>query len=1048
MRGEFLRPFRRRGRANARPEPVICSSPGREHEERRPNTTLKHFGAILFLLLLAFVAALSWQAWHQEESDTKAELATISQVGARALDSYLGQLEISLKILAEALADQHDQGEMVKVDRARELVAQFHRLHTELVNVVVARADGQILVSANAAGAILPSIAEEESFKNFSRVVFFGIDIGQAMVDPDTGRWIVPVRYRINDSYQNLLYVVSAQVPVDFFASFWKETPITSKAAIGLLRDDGYLLSRYPPSDGMREDQAYGMPLGDVLVDLLRQNGFPTEGVFKGRSAFDGARRLYVTRRLAQHPLTLFVSMPVAQIRNAWWRKVEFSYFLTLIVLLGGTSIYIITSRRQKTYEQSLDDALLAAERASRELDVALDNMSHGLCMFDAAQRLVVANDRYVEMYGLPPDAVRPGTPLTDLIKRLIDMGMVPRDQSDQMAQFAADMAAGKVDQRIREHPDGRTIIVTNRPLAGGGWVATHEDITERRRAEQKLEQTQRFLNAVIEHTPAILSVKHVRTRTYALVNRAASLLFGYASEQMIGRTVHELFGKQQADYFAARDDEAIATRGQPIVHEHTVTGPHNGTRTLSTTKLAILDAHGHPEYLISFSEDITERRRAEASIAYMAHHDPLTGLANRLLLRERMEEALRSDQARLAVLYLDLDHFKSINDTLGHSVGDEFLKVIASRLTRSIREGDTVARLGGDEFVVLLAQVADRSEVEATARRVREAITAPIELEQQNIVADVSIGISMAPNDAVSAEQLLKNSDMALYSAKADGRGTHRFFEPSMDADAQVRRTLEVDLRKALAEGEFELHFQPQVDIASDEIVACEALLRWNHRTRGMIGPNEFIPIAEDTGLITSIGEWVLRAACIQAASWPSNIKIAVNVSPAQFRSSGLLQTVVSALAAANLSPSRLEIEITEAVLLHNNETTLATLAQLDELGVRIALDDFGTGYSSLSYLRNFPFDKIKIDKSFIRDLTENSDSSSIVRAIAGLATELSMTTTAEGVETAEQLMRLREFGCTEMQGFLFSPPLPADDLAAKFFTIHPASARPTQAA
>ncbi len=1035
MRGHVLRRFwTRTGAAQA--SPGAAPSPATEPDGPRPNSTLKHFGAILVLLLLAFVGALSWQAWHQQETDAKAELATISEVGARALDSYLGQLEISLKILAEALSDPN-RSEELSLERARELVGQFHRLHTELANVVVARADGQIVVSANASPDVpLPSIGAEDSFKNFSRVVFFGIDIGQAMIDPANGRWVVPVRYRINDGYQTLRYVVSAHLPVEFFASFWKQTPITRKASIGVLRDDGFLLSQFPLPAGRSDDLSYGTPMEDVLIGMLRDNAFPTQGAFKGTDADDASTRLYVTRRLAQHPLTLFVTMPIAEIRNAWWRKVEFSYFLTAILLLGGASVYIVTSRRQKSYEASLDCALLAAKQASRELDAALDNMSHGLCMFDASRRLVVANDRYVEMYKLRPDDVKPGTALRDLMARLVENGMVAAETADRLDTFFADMAAGRIDQRLREHPDGRTIVVTNRPLGDGGWVATHEDITERRSAEQQLERTQRFLNAVIEHTPAILSVKHVRTRTYALVNRAATLLFGYSSEQMVGQSVHELFNRRQAEFFTARDDEAIARRGQPIVHEHTVAAAHNGKRTLTTTKLAILDASGEPEYLMSFSEDITERRQAEASIAYMAHHDPLTGLANRLLLRERLETALRgiSRGSSVAVLYLDLDHFKSINDTLGHSVGDEFLKAIAIRLSQCVREGDTVARLGGDEFIILLADVADAPQAEAAAWRVREAISTPIDIDQQQIMADVSIGISLAPNDATTAEQLLKNSDMALYKAKADGRGTYRFFEPAMDAQAKARRTLELDLRKALANDEFELHYQPLVNIERNEVVGCEALLRWRHPTRGTVSPAEFIPLAEDTGLIASIGEWVLRTACAQAAGWPSVIKVAVNVSPAQFQSPGLLQIVIGALAAAGLPPSRLELEITEAVLLHDNETTVATIRRLDELGVRIALDDFGTGYSSLSYLRSFPFDKIKIDKSFIHGLSESADAVSIVRAITSLASELQMATTAEGVENAEQLDRLREFGCTEMQGYLFSPPVPAQELAPLF--------------
>jgi diguanylate cyclase (GGDEF)-like protein/PAS domain S-box-containing protein len=612
-----------------------------------------------------------------------------------------------------------------------------------------------------------------------------------------------------------------------------------------------------------------------------------------------------------------------------------------------------------------------------------------------------------------------------------------------------ATLANGKATQDVRELSDGRTIVVTNRPLPDGGWVATHEDVTERRRAERKLEQTQVFLNTVIENMPAILSVKYVRTHTYALVNRAACILLGYASDKMVDRTAQELFSKEQADQFVTRDMEAIRMRGVPMAYESTVTSPGNGKRVLNTTKLTIADANGEPEYLLTFSEDITERRKAESNIAHMAHHDALTGLANRVLLRERLETALLSVHrgGSLAVLYLDLDHFKSINDTLGHSIGDEFLKVIATRLSACVRGSDTVARLGGDEFVILLTGLQEPAEAETLATRVREAIAAPIDLNGHQIVADVSIGISIAPNDATTSEQLLVNADMALYGAKSSGRGTYRFFEPEMDARVKARRALELDLRRALTAGEFELYYQPLVNIERNEIVGCEALLRWHHPERGLIPPGEFIPVAEETGLIASIGEWVLKAACTEAAMWPDHIKVAVNVSPTQFKSRGLALTVVNALEQSGLSPRRLELEITEAVLMQNNDATLATLRHLHDLGVRIAMDDFGTGYSSLGYLRRFPFHKIKIDRTFVNDLSENADSVAIVRAIASLAAELKITTTAEGVETPEQLAKVRELGCTEMQGYLFSRPITARKLS-RFFTINREENREASAA
>jgi diguanylate cyclase (GGDEF)-like protein/PAS domain S-box-containing protein len=432
---------------------------------------------------------------------------------------------------------------------------------------------------------------------------------------------------------------------------------------------------------------------------------------------------------------------------------------------------------------------------------------------------------------------------------------------------------------------------------------------------------------------------------------------------------------------------------------------------------------------------DVTARKQAEARIAYMAHHDALTGLPNRVLFRQRLDDALarlrRAGGAPgLAVHCLDLDHFKSVNDTLGHPVGDLLLKAVAERLGRCVGEEALVARLGGDEFAVIQPIEAGPNAAGALASRLIAVVAAPYDVQGHDVVIGASIGIALAPEDGDTADVLLRNADMALYRAKAEGRGTSHFFEPEMDRQIQARRSLELDLRKAFVSGEFELFYQPLVNLGSNAVTACEALLRWRHPERGMISPMDFIPLAEEIGLIVPLGEWVLRQACAQAATWPGEIKVAVNLSPAQFRSRGVVQAVMSALAHSGLAPQRLELEITESVLLGETDANLATLHRLREIGARISMDDFGTGYSSLSYLRSFPFDKIKIDRSFVRELAERPDCVAIVRAVAGLGASLGIATTAEGVETPEQLDRLRREGCTEVQGFLFSPPLPAGEI------------------
>ncbi|WP_244626736.1 bifunctional diguanylate cyclase/phosphodiesterase [Bradyrhizobium ivorense] len=429
--------------------------------------------------------------------------------------------------------------------------------------------------------------------------------------------------------------------------------------------------------------------------------------------------------------------------------------------------------------------------------------------------------------------------------------------------------------------------------------------------------------------------------------------------------------------------------------------------------------------------EDVTEGRRAQARIEYLAHYDALTNLPNRMLFQRHAEGLLLEPAAReFAILYIDIDEFKRINDTLGHLVGDEFLRSVAEKLRRSVGPNDFIARLGGDEFAIVQHDIASDDDVNGLVARIYQSLRAAFDCHGHRLSGDASIGIAIAPRHGADLFGLLKCADLAMYAAKAAGRRTYRFFDPAMEAQANLRRELEADLRTALAEGGFELHYQPLVDLRSDEVTGCEALLRWRHPVRGMISPAEFVPVAEETGLIEDIGQWVLRTACIEAAAWPAHVRVAVNVSPVQFKSETLSLKVASALAESGLDARRLELEITEAVLIADDDAALVTLGQLRALGVHIALDDFGTGYSSLQYLQRFPFDKIKIDRSFVKEVTRNSGSASIIRAVVSIAADRNMITTAEGVETDQQRDTVQMLGCTQMQGYLFSRPVPAPDL------------------
>ena len=541
----------------------------------------------------------------------------------------------------------------------------------------------------------------------------------------------------------------------------------------------------------------------------------------------------------------------------------------------------------------------------NERLDTALTNMSQGLLMFDGNRKLVIFNSRVAEIYGLPIETIKPGMTTPELMKAAFGRGKVadvdPEGTLALREIIGRERKAGSMVQRLT---DGRSIMLSYRPMPAGGFVITFEDITERLVAEER--------------------IKH------------------------------------------------------------------------------------------------------------LAHYDALTDLPNRVTFYERIASVLsqlrRTDT--VAVFSLDLDHFKAVNDTLGHPIGDLLLKTAADRMRGCVRSEDLVARLGGDEFAVVQVTSAQSPDISALATRLIEVIGAPYDLDGHQVIVGASVGISLAPNDGNKPDTLMKNADLALYRAKADGGGVYRFFEVAMDARMQARRALELDLRKAIVNGEFELYYQPITDVKSGQVTSCEALLRWHHPERGMVAPLEFIPVAEETGLIVPLGEWVLRQACHEAARWSKDVTIAVNLSPVQFKSRNLVPTIISALAASGLPATRLELEITEMVLVQDNDAAFAILHQLRDLGIRIAMDDFGTGYSSLGYLRAFPFDKIKIDQSFIRDLPGKLDSVAIVRAVVGLSSSLGITTTAEGVETNEQLASVTAEGCDEVQGYLFSWPKTAVDV------------------
>ncbi len=668
-----------------------------------------------------------------------------------------------------------------------------------------------------------------------------------------------------------------------------------------------------------------------------------------------------------------------------------------------------------------------AIKNRVQRLNTAVNNMSQGLCMFDADNRLLVWNERYVQMYRVDPRRLRAGCTVRELLEARIAAGTFPLDPARYESDLRAALKKGEAHSIDMELPDGRCIVVVNQPMEEGGWVATHEDVTARVRSERELRKTRAFLDKIIDNVPSAIVVKEVPSLRYLLVNRAAEKQFGHTRDEMIGKTAAEVYPKSQADFINARDREMLDAGREMFFDEHALVTPAGGNRIITTTRLPIIGADGKPEYMIGVIQDVTERKRSEARIAHLAHHDQLTDLPNRAAfnacLQATLERAAGSKEG-FALLCMDLDRFKAINDVFGQATGDVLLREVARRLQLAC-EGAFLARLGGDEFTIITPVGPQPETTEALAERLYAALAEDVAIGDRTVRVGVTIGVSIYPNDGADAPTLIANADAALYRAKMEARGSIRFFEPDMDKRLREKRALQNDLRSAIANDELELHYQPQASMAG-EITGFEALVRWHHPHRGLIPPGQFIPLAEESGLILPLGEWILRSACREAASWPRPLRIAVNLSPVQFQGGDLTGLVHGLLLETGLAPGRLEVEITESVLIGDFSRTVAILRRLKNLGVRIAMDDFGTGYSSLSYLQSFPFDKIKIDRAFISNLGRSPQSAAIVRAVIGLGRGLDVPVVAEGVETEEQRAFLIGESCDEMQGFLIGRPMP----------------------
>jgi diguanylate cyclase (GGDEF)-like protein len=849
-------------------------------------------------LLCAMMIALVWVGvgFHLQVEHSDAERAAVQNSAnlARAFEEHLSrtlnEIDRSLRsIRSNYLLDP----EGFDLRRWLEISRLFDG---NTLQVAIISPEGFIKLSnINSSTAVGTDLRDREHFRRFVNDDSDDLFVSKPVIGRTTGKWSVQLARRITNPDGSFGGVVDASLDPSYLSRFYGSVDVGSEGYVRIVGFDGVVRAV-----GGRSTEALGKDL--TTAALFANFAKQAAGWFYTESGFtDHVPRLVTYRSMKDYPLIVTIGLSTSELFSGVYAKQRWYNLIAValtLVILGLNAISVRGRFLRDRMAQTLKVQNL-------RFNALLADMPLGVCMFDKAGQLAISNNRYLQMYRLEPDKITPGTPLRELIERKKARGTFFGDVAAFCQELAGQINRGLQVRGITQLDDSRVISSLSQPTEDGGWVSIHEDITERKKAEEE--------------------------------------------------------------------------------------------------------------------------------IAYMAHHDVLTGLLNRARFVERLEDQLASIKGgtKLAVLFLDLDHFKHVNDTLGHLIGDDLLKMVADRLRHCVRGTDVIARLGGDEFAILCADIADLESVSGLADTICAVVKEPYDLNGLQAVVDVSIGIACTSDDTIGSTELMKQADVALYRVKADGRSAYRFFEPKMLARIEARRILEADLARGLAKGQFELFYQPVVNIEENRIVGLEALARWRHPERGLVSPAEFIPIAEETGLIVPLGEWVIRQACSDAAKWPSHVKIAVNLSPTQFRSRALSQIVINALRVSGVAPSRLELEITEEILLGHSRETLAVLEQLRKLGIQIVMDDFGIGYSSLNYLRLFPFDKIKIDRSFVNDLSKgNALSLTIVQAVTRLARVLNVPSTAEGIETEEQLELVRAAGCTEFQGYFFSKPRPAAEI------------------
>jgi diguanylate cyclase (GGDEF)-like protein/PAS domain S-box-containing protein len=1007
--------------------------PGR----RNPILWLVICGILLIVAIAIGTAIMARNSRDHAIESSKRELENTVLLLARHFDQQLDDAEVPLVDLIEQI---HQAGIVSPDDFRRQMSTPEMHLRlkekvsraSKIAGVNIYDADGVLINSSETSAVPYVRIDDRAYFKALKS----SPEVAQPQIElvhsRFSGKWKTLLARRVDGQNGEFLGVVSRAIAPERFEEFFSAVALGKDAAIIMHHHDGVLLARHPHVEEVIGKNFKADPTPQAALLSL------DHGSARLTSPVDGAERLVSVQSLARFPLSVVATTTVASALADWRAQTKFLVVAAGLSAIIAAALLVLIVRRL-SWQHLASEHRVKLEK--QRLDTAVENMMQGLTLYDRFKRLVVCNQRYLEMYGLSADVVKPGCHLRDLIVHRNELGLIQVEVDEYCDRILEHAARGET--LTLQSADGRSIQIAHRPLSDGGWVATHEDITERTRQEKEvLQQATELARINMQFDAALSNMTQglcmfdgekrlvVWNERYAQLYRLPPdlLKIGMPHEAIIADRISRGILKGETSKSAAR--KKIASLNQlPRDAASSRVDEFADGRFILVSRQPMADGGW-----LATHEDITERRRAEAEIIHLARHDALTGLANRAEFNVKLEAAskrLKRNGGSVTVMMIDLDKFKVVNDTLGHPAGDRLLVEVGKRLRSTVRETDVLARLGGDEFAVIQEDAPNPREAAiALALRIIDAISQPFDLNGNRASLGTSIGIVLAPEHEIEPEGLLKRADLALYDAKSSGRNDFRFFRNELLEVADTQRTAENELREAIERQEFELHYQPVVDAKTRTLCGVEALVRWRHPARGLIGPDQFVPLAESTGLIAPLGEWIMRRACADAASWPAHVKLAINISAIQFKKDNLFEVILSTLVESGLAPGRLELEITETSLLENQEAHLTTIRQLKNLGISMALDDFGTGYSSVNYLANFPFDKIKIDKSFTQGVLNRRDCKAVVASTLALAQGLGTVTTAEGVETEEQLEYMRAAGVDLVQGYLFGRPVPIAQL------------------